>query len=791
MNKKAKRSEQLESIKKKLAAATAMLMVASTMMVSSTYAWFTLSTAPEVTGISTTVGANGNLEIALANTAGNATTVTSAAGDSMATKSKLEANLTWGNLVDLADASYGLENVVLLPAELNASSDKVQINNPLKYPEYGADGRVDTLNSNTSIATYDKTNAKWLTVENTYGVKAVGTVSGQSETVVAFREARSMLSQKASDAKNAASSALVANGETLGNIIIKKALEETDGAATFDATEVAAMQSMVNGLETSINHIGEALKYVALGRAASGEYTDTVLYEAVKKEVITNGSDLETVLKVFFGTVADGKVTAATEIPSADVHDGVLIAAYTKYLDTKSDIATAKSSIDTLVAKNQTSYTWTEISGPLSGLVDYNEVKVNDMGVDEVKANISNLVNNVLANGVKVKMPTGSGVIADIADLAGDYSASIKLKNVKYGTIEVAELPATMTTASTVDPDHLTNNSTYILNKGALSTGTSTGSNATFTDTYGYVVDLFFRTNVAGSDLLLQTEAVDRIYSDSTEGATMGSGSTMVFTSGNTTVFSETQMRSLMECIRLVFMEKDGTVIAHGKLEVSGANESTTEGTATLTGKVRLFDRTETTDETTGNKTVTETLRTDDTNTDEREDVKLTSLTQNEGKMVSVLVYLDGNKVDNTMVANASTSMTGSLNLQFASSATLVPMENNQVRDLAEEDAADGEETTVEYTITTAALNTTYSALSGATVTTNPVSKATAGTEVEVTADASVTVDSVGTYVLTSIGYGDSETNVTTITANSEGKYVFTMPEKNVKVVAMYDLQVG
>ena len=53
-------------IKKKLSAAIIMLLLSCIMVVTSTFAWFTLSTAPEVTGISTTIGGNGNLEIALA-----------------------------------------------------------------------------------------------------------------------------------------------------------------------------------------------------------------------------------------------------------------------------------------------------------------------------------------------------------------------------------------------------------------------------------------------------------------------------------------------------------------------------------------------------------------------------------------------------------------------------------------------------------------------------------------------------------------------------------------------------
>ena len=58
----------------------------------------------------------------------------------------------------------------------------------------------------------------------------------------------------------------------------------------------------------------------------------------------------------------------------------------------------------------------------------------------------------------------------------------------------------------------------------------------------------------------------------------------------------------------------------------------------------------------------------------------LTALDQNLAKKVTAIVYLDGDIVDNTMVANAASSMTGSLNLQFSSSAALKPMENTGMR---------------------------------------------------------------------------------------------------------------
>ena len=62
---KRKKVQMPAGIRQKMMAAVSMLMVSCIMLVSSTYAWFTLSTAPEVTGITTNVGANGNLEMML------------------------------------------------------------------------------------------------------------------------------------------------------------------------------------------------------------------------------------------------------------------------------------------------------------------------------------------------------------------------------------------------------------------------------------------------------------------------------------------------------------------------------------------------------------------------------------------------------------------------------------------------------------------------------------------------------------------------------------------------------
>ena len=90
----------LPGMKEKVVAAALMMVIAVCVTVTASYAWVTLSAAPEVTSIDTTVAANGSLEIALANGTGSAPGK-SAVGDSTGAGTAVNiANHTWGNLVN-------------------------------------------------------------------------------------------------------------------------------------------------------------------------------------------------------------------------------------------------------------------------------------------------------------------------------------------------------------------------------------------------------------------------------------------------------------------------------------------------------------------------------------------------------------------------------------------------------------------------------------------------------------------------------------------------------------------
>lgn len=177
-------------IRSKLMAAASMLMVGVIMMVSSTYAWFTLSTAPEVKNISTTVAGNGSLEIALMPADGLLSKITAGAVGSTATV--VQKNTKWGNQIILSDDTetgdyYGLNSISLNPASLNytkaTGSEEATFvaDKPLSIATYGSDGRIASLSAD-NIGVRGKNNTANFADASHYGVRAIGELTGDAVT---------------------------------------------------------------------------------------------------------------------------------------------------------------------------------------------------------------------------------------------------------------------------------------------------------------------------------------------------------------------------------------------------------------------------------------------------------------------------------------------------------------------------------------------------------------------------------------------------------------------------------
>lgn len=622
-------------IKGKLISAICMLLVAVIMVVSSTYAWFTLSTAPEVTGIQTAIGANGALEMALQDENGDV-------HDGTTTSAEMTVrNNFWGNLVDLT-SGYGLDNIVLNPAALNAEGN-ILGDILLQTPTYGADGRPGELFANTVTAIYSGTGFN-TSEPAKYGVRAVGAASGMTDRQLAYRNAKNKAELAMTAAKNAASNSLNANGSALANIAIKHATSE--GGDTYTQDEIAPLKAIVAALKSddgALAQIEEAYKQYILAYAASKAVENEEAWVAVNA-AITGSS-----------TLAEIVTAAGASIP-AGVNTGI-----TAYNASVASVEEAETTLNNLTDE---AITWTDLRPALALLADPDAMKVNGFETANLKDNISELASDVMKNGVKVTMATSGGIYADIADQCGDYSAQIVIAEVKYGSLALEDVPASMQTATDKETVYLAAIKTAVDGAGAPDGAAAGAADLPITEFYGYVVDLAFRTNAADSNLLLQTAPKDRIYSDNDNPETLGKGSTMTFKS-NETSFTNDKVVNLMKSVRVVFFNTtDKTILATAKLDLGDGKYTT--GADGVTANLYLYTVTENEED----DTTEETLITD------QNDATITALQQNTAAKISALVYLDGETITNADVAATSaTSVTGTMNLQFSSSADLKPME--------------------------------------------------------------------------------------------------------------------
>lgn len=627
-------------IKGKLVSALCMLLVAVTMVVSSTYAWFTLSTAPEVSGITTAVGANGALEIWL-----NAT--------------KEDGNTSAGNIVDLT-AGYGLEQIVLLPSQLNIA-DGIIAQNFLKIPQFSSNGKPgEDLSEERTVA------GIWQTKENvtnffaddeSTGVRAVGVASGLTDRQLAYRNAKYAASTYSNLATTTAATSLNNNGAALGGIVIKMA---TSDAPTFTLDEVQAFGTIITDLKKATGYIETAYKEMIVALAASRDDGSDDAYSNIKEGFASAENPLA--LTDFY-TIGENNTINPVEVNgfSIPVERNKLLAGIAALQTTLGNIAAAEAEYDALVATAAETYTWEQISPIINFLIVKDHTKLNG---ESMSAGKDALIQSVLNGGVNITLEDGAGAYVEIAAHCGNYSANVTMENVSVeqmgnGTLTVT---ANMATNSTQSPKHLDGAQDDVKAAGEPSNDGATASSMPMTEFYGFIIDLAFKTNAANSNLLLQTDPRDRIYEDNANEATQGKGSYMTYRA-TTTELTADQVKGLMACIRIVFFDPDSLAIM-GEARLDTANAEI--GADGVTAKMYMYKDNTLQDGT--QKNAEDEVTNGDT--------AIAALAQNTAKKVSVLVYLDGEDIENEHVAATDvTSVTGSMNLQFASDADLVPME--------------------------------------------------------------------------------------------------------------------
>ena len=666
-----KTNKRYMNLRNKLFAAIAMLLVSSIMMVSSTYAWFTLSTAPEVQGITTTVGSNGNLEIALSPRSGRGTDVVDGAvgvsGQAWTVK-----NLTWGNLLDLRDTSYGLADLVLSPAQLVLSGNSLP-SAPLATPVYGNDGRIADLDDNTiiggkTVVEGTQNLSDGYSVGGVRGVRAVGTASSMSEQTLAKTKGMAAIKKGQEDAVRAASTSLSANGNALANMLVAHAMAGNEDNNDYK-DYLDELTALVTGLGTSADKIGESIRGMLL--VASSTIGDTTAFTSAKS-AIENTASVEELL---------GKPEVASLV-SSNTTLTQLITAW-RAINTK--VTTAEGE---LPSASDDKVTWGEVSPVLVHLMNTENadaVKINGDSIDKVKENKDNynyLLN--LAKDLKITMGEGSGIYYDIAAITGNIQSSMKAQIMYQGS--PIDVDANI---STVHPGPFMLDTLYTAANGITPAGGE--AKAVIDVYYGYILDFMFRTNVSGSYLKLLTDGTQRIYTDAANQDTLGHGSTFTFEYNETPAEGEEKVtaamvKGLVESLRVVFFDPDTNAV-YGVAKAT----STSTGTNTTTNKTEVVGYLElcavTVADGTGYATAGNANGSD----------KLCDLSQNTAKALSVMVMLDGNNITNNNIL-AEGNLTGALNLQFGSSATLAPMQNQALKTGDVEDGTTASSTATEST---------------------------------------------------------------------------------------------
>ena len=486
----------LPRMRERVIAAVSLLAVALTTMVSSTYAWLVLSRNPEVTGLQTTIAANGNLEIALATGATVTVPANSKVGDG--NLELVQKNVTWGNLVNLGDPAYGLEHIVLRPAALNTNA---LLESPLYAAKYGEDGRVEVLDSDFAYAYWDQDTFTADPDKFRYGVRAISSVTygqapGQNLALAeAVKTAENAINTAASDLQLLATHDALQDLVGLMGAYVQAQIDEKlgGGKEPFVYVSVDQMDSiyyLMNELKDSIALSADALAAI---------YNMEMLRRSDQAYVAENKFTGAYLLSETQANIQN-KLKAKNSADELIIQPSMLSYLWqlrTDYNTVVADLAVLETYVgrDDVVYRNLDGSTYPAIETYVNHIADVGTSTINGTAIGKLSAsNISSLTGGgtkpiVIHQGIIQRMDKFTGAQLESKEL----KVTIKV----WGMGSTAKGKATTSaTAPYVLPSEYDN---------ALSGDTSyKGSNPIAADTFGLALDFWARTNAVNSQLILQ-----------------------------------------------------------------------------------------------------------------------------------------------------------------------------------------------------------------------------------------------------------------------------------------------
>lgn len=707
----------------KLMAAISMLLVSAILMCLTSYAWFILSTAPEVSNLKTTAGANGALEIALQSTnegKNGRAEITSAVGSSHAVKSAAESNTYWGNVVDLTNG-YGLDNIQLYPSRLklipNTTGDgyTVDPNTILQVPQFGQDGRVSSL-LNATKTHYNK-DGQFVTGAN-WGVNVLGAVNpdnkAEDNTITltyrrdtVLKQAREKVAAYRTDLRSDMTSLIERNSMGIMTMLITTVFN----IPMDKETKYNTVKDYVASMDAAVSEATDAVRWALLANAVADE----------KNFSSDNPEDMKALGNIY-STYMQLPLTGEDSIESVANQYG-----YKEVAQAAQALTTANSRI--MSAKNQINDETMDVTNAALALVNTDEAAAHGLTVikkdgeetvvkpgpaDKVKPAYIALAEDFTYGGTadtvymfvaQENMNLFSALASVVGDYAGDMTVWMATKGGMVGeepadpsgyTKWVYTIKASCGTGSVTDEgvwrvwkdvDDLS--SVVKQEDGTFAADANVGALGTVLNqiegieapgviqvevrrpdvtAYGYSVDLAFQSSEA-TNLLLQQTGIGRVSGNDEDQDLLGGGSAVQFTvAGDMT---EEQVKDLLAGVYIVFMNTGtGSIYKVAAVDPDSVAVKLLPYPATATATLALYEP-EFDGE--GNLSLGRKITGDNQ--------VITAMSADTPYYISAVVYLNGDVVDTTAFsATEGLSLTGALNLQFASSVTLTPMEHTNYK---------------------------------------------------------------------------------------------------------------
>ena len=673
--------QELPFMKEKIYGALLMLVIAAGVIVASTYAWVTLSRSPEVSEITTTLAANGALEIALSNPEGTVPEEFDIDESATGNTSVLVSNHQWGNLINLSDPAYGIDNLALRPAQLNTTS---LLTSPLWGAVYGSDGRITNLDSNYAYAKYNGT--QFLTSDE-YGVRAIATY--KAEISDATQQEYNDMVQAVATAHTAVNQSyenVAPKFAALGTMISKYAQNKLDDGYTDLAPYIINMLPLYQAVQAAMEAQMEA--YVALANLQSYLYANE-----------TNGTYEPKTWDNLYQNRAQYNTASAGQDSK---HGHISLVGLTQFI---TDYEKLLKDIEYLelyhadYTANKSPYYWggyrmdgetkvtdNSVSGyTLSNIVDHlinystmtidldnngTETKVTALGMDNAGSLLgaNNKERSVyIHNGILFRLEQSS--IDEAYRIKGKAACTIKVQYMMsitvYGKAHTKAAGACSFMENLADTQ-----------------GTKLVANdAVAEDTYGLAIDLWVRTNVEETCLTLEGatstdvqgnivsyDGINRIWGATgeavltTDSTTQGGGSCYIYYADT----PEDQARSLelLNAMKVAFVDSAGNLLATAEMDTAHPWE--VNGRITVPLVLDSDTKTTYTYTDAENRTLT--------------GYAVTTLYADATKRITAIVYLDGTRLTNEHVL-AAAEIQGSLNIQFGSSNEIKTVGNNELID--------------------------------------------------------------------------------------------------------------